>query len=107
MFIKKKEVIPFKDFMSPPAAIIPKRKPLPTSLYSFFPPITIKSFFPIHDFGFSLFLTTGGIVLVLALADRFFTSTETSEVGMYLSSFAKVAFPVVGFGSVLWLFTQL
>jgi hypothetical protein len=107
MFTKKKEVIPFKEFLSPAAAIIPKQRHLPAHVYSFFPPITLKSFFPIHDGGFSLFLLAGGIILIIALADRFLMNTETSEIGIYISSFAKVAFPVVGFGSVLWLFTQL
>jgi hypothetical protein len=108
MFTKnKKEVIPFKEFMSLPAKRIHQETPLNTSIYSFFPPITIKSFFPVHDLGFSLFLIGGAVILAVALADRFLMSTDTSEIGMYLSSFVKVAFPVVGFGSILWLFSQL
>lgn len=106
MFNQKREVIPFKEFLRPPAAIIPNRRPL-TPIYSFFPPITIKSFFPIHDGGFSLFLLAGSVVVIIALADRFLMSTDCSAFGMYVSAFAKVAFPVVGFGAGLWLLTQL
>jgi hypothetical protein len=103
----KKEVISFRDFMSRPATTIQKKTPLRNNIYSFFPPITIGSFFPVHDLEFSLFLLSGGVIVIIAIMDRFLTGTDASSAGILLSNIARVAFPVVGFGSVLWLLTQM
>jgi len=108
MFLKNKiEVIPFEDFMSPPAASIQKKTPLQSSIYSFLPPITIKSLLPVADPMFALFLIGCSVVVVFALSESLFASSGFTEISVGLSSFLKIALPLVGYGLIFWLFSTI
>lgn len=116
MFITNKiEVIPFREFTSPPALSFsdysekPSKKviPLQSSIYSFLPPITIKSLLPIADPMFALFLIGSSLVVVIALSESLFASSGFTEVSAGVSSFLKVALPIVGYGLIFWLFSTL
>src|SRR5437763_3054122 len=104
MLLKNKiEVIPFKDFMSPPAASIRKKTPLQSSIYSFLPPITIKSLLPLTDPMFALFLIGSSIVVLIAISEDLFASTGFTAVSAGISSFLNIALPLVGYGLSFWL----
>lgn len=102
MFKTKKEVISFKDFMSRPAHPIERNTPLQTSIYSFFPPITLKAFFPLHDPTFALFSIACGTVVVIALTEKILATNGLTGIAGSISSFLKFAFPIGSFGLIFW-----
>jgi hypothetical protein len=104
---KQKEVIPFKDFMSRPAASIQKKTPLQTNIYSFLPAITIKGMFPLGDPAFTLFLIGSCVVVGIALSESLFASSGFTEVSSGISSFLKILLPVAGYGLIFWLFNTI
>ncbi|PKR82442.1 hypothetical protein [Heyndrickxia camelliae] len=103
MFSNNKiEVISFKDFMSRPAHPIERNTPLQTSIYSFFPPITLKALFPLHDPTFSLFILACGTVIVFAITEKIFAVNGLNGIASSISSFLKFAFPIGSFGIIFW-----
>ncbi|MFJ7680350.1 hypothetical protein ACIQXQ_20185 [Peribacillus sp. NPDC097198] len=108
MFKKHKiEVIPYKDFMSRPATSIQRKTPLHSNIYSFFPSITITSFFPIGDPAFAFFLVSGGLIAVVALSETALASSGLSSVSSVLSSLFRFVLPVVGYGLIFWFLFQI
>ncbi|MDP4085775.1 MAG: hypothetical protein Q8934_14310 [Bacillota bacterium] len=108
MFFQNKiEVIPFKEFMSPPAPTKKEIIPLTTSVFSFLPTFTLKGFFPIHDVGFCLFLVGSAAVAGMALSEKLFAHGGFIEVSEGVGNFLKIVLPVVGYGLIIWLFTTL
>ncbi len=107
MIIKQKiEVISFRDFMSGPAAQILKKTPLETSIYSFLPPITLKSFFPVHDPLFALFLASASLIAAIAFLEKIIAIHGFSEVTETISNIMKVILPIIGYVLIFWfLFT--
>jgi hypothetical protein len=107
VFSNKKEVIPFKDFMSPPAASIRKKIPLQT-VYSFLPPFTIKSFLPVGiDPMFTIFLVAGGVVVLVAVSEYLLAEAGFTEISGFMTGLFKFLLPVVGYGSILWFLATL
>ncbi|MEK5390233.1 hypothetical protein NSQ59_07590 [Margalitia sp. FSL K6-0131] len=102
MLNKKIEVIPFNEFMSRPAHPIERNLPLQTSIYSFFPPITLKAFFPLHDPTFVLFTLACGTVVVIALTEKILAINGLTGIAGNISSFLKFAFPIGSFGLIFW-----
>lgn len=107
IFQNKIEVIPFKDFMSRPAAIIQKKTPLQTNIFSFIPAITVKGLLPFSDMGFTLFLVASSAVVVIALSETLFAHSGFIEVSAGVSSVLKFALPVAGYGAIFWLLSTL
>lgn len=102
----KKEVIPFREFMSRPA-LQPKETPLKLNIYSFIPTITLKGLLPLSDMGFTIFLIGGCAVVVFALSETLFAHTGYTEVSTGVSSFLKVVLPALGYGLIFWFFSTL
>ncbi len=100
MLKTKKEVISFKDFMSRPAH--PIERNIPVQIYSFFPPITVKAFFPLHDPTFLLFTLACGTVIVIALTEKILATNGLTGIAGGISSFLKFAFPIGSFGLIFW-----
>jgi hypothetical protein len=104
---KKKEVIPFKVFMSSPATRTFKGIPLTSSIYSFLPPMTLMDFIPIHDPAYGLFLLGSGLIIGIALLEKIISGSGATELSAILSTLARFAFPGVGFGVLFWFLLQL
>jgi hypothetical protein len=109
MFAKNKiEVIPFKDFMcGRPATPIQKKTPL-LPVYSFLPPFTIKSLLPIGlDPTFTIFILASGIIVLLAVCEYALAEFGFTEISDVLGTVFKFAFPVAGYGTILWFLSTL
>jgi hypothetical protein len=110
MFYKNKiEVILFKDFMGGRAAtpIIQKKIPLPP-VYSFLPPFTIKSLLPVGlDPTFTIFVIAGSTVVIFALFEYMLAEFGFTEISDVLGTVFKFAFPVAGYGTILWFLSTL
>jgi hypothetical protein len=104
----KIEVIPFKDFMcGRPATPIQKKTPL-LPVYSFLPPFTIKSLLPVGiDPTFTIFVIAGASVAVLALFEYMLAEFGFTEISDIMGTTFKFAFPVVGYGTILWFLSTL
>jgi hypothetical protein len=108
MFNKKKEVIPFREFLSRPAYDTQKKKPLPIQLYSFLPPFSIKSMLPIGvDPAFTLFLIAGGTIVILALSEYMLAEFGFTEISDVMGTVFKLALPVIGYGTIFWFLSTL
>ncbi|WP_409297780.1 hypothetical protein V1498_06925 [Peribacillus sp. SCS-26] len=101
MFAKKIEVIPFKDFMSPPAPST-RKTPLPTKVYSIFPAFTIKSLFPMGDPTFTLFLVAAGAITGIALTEKFLEAFDLDDVASVISTTSKFLIPTAGLCGIVW-----
>jgi hypothetical protein len=110
MFIKnKKEVISFRNFMGGRAAtpIIQKKTPLPP-VYSFLPPFTIKSLLPIGlDPTFTIFILATGTIVLFAVCEYALAEFGFTEISDVLGTVFKFAFPVAGYGTILWFLSTL
>lgn len=101
--LNKKEVFTVSEFLAcQPNKPSHSKNPLKTSIYSFFPPITISSFFPVFDPAFGLFVIGGGLIAVVALAEYAFASYGKTEISSFISGVFKFVFPVLGYGLVFW-----
>jgi hypothetical protein len=104
---KKIEVIPFREFVSLPAKRTQKKAPL-LPVYSFLPPFTIKSLLPIGlDPTFTIFIIAGTSVVVLALFEYTLAEFGFTEISDIMGTIFKFAFPVVGYGTILWFLSTL
>jgi hypothetical protein len=104
---KKIEVISFRDFMSRPAASIQKKAPL-IPVYSFLPPFTIKSLLPVGlDPTFTIFVIAGSTVVIFALFEYMLAEFGFTEISDVLGTVFKFAFPVAGYGTILWFLSTL
>jgi hypothetical protein len=103
----KKEVLSFQDFMGPPAKSIQKEIPLTTSIFSFFPPITLKSFIPIQDPFFALFFFGSCLIVGIALLEKIIAGVGATDISNVLSTLFKLAFPAVSIGVLFWFLLSL
>jgi hypothetical protein len=100
----KIETIDFREFMAGTYRK-PARPAQPTRTYSgFLPTVTPQNLFPIHDGGFALFLAGVGTIALVAFAERGLARGGLPEIAYMVAQFGRFAFPVICFGSVLWLF---
>jgi hypothetical protein len=108
VFAHKKEVISFKDFMSRPAPqIISKKTPL-LPVYSFLPPISIKSIFPFGtDAIFTGFIIGCSLLLVIIVSEKLLAKNGFAEVSTFISTTMKVTLPVIAFGSAIYFLLKL
>jgi hypothetical protein len=106
MFRKNKiEAIPFRKFMANEHTV--RETPRTNSIYAFsafFPAITPKSFFPIHDVGFALFLIGAGTIALSAFVERSLARGGLPVAAHVVAEFGRFVFPIVTYGAVLWLF---
>jgi hypothetical protein len=110
MFLQKKiESYSLTEFLSRPAANIPKKEIAPHKnyMFSFMPAFGLKDLFPFQDLDFTLFFIGSCAVLAIALSEKLFAHSGFTEFSEGLSSFLKVVLPIVGYGSILWFFTTL
>jgi hypothetical protein len=109
MFRKNKiEAIPFKEFMANERAV--KEMPHTNNIYvysAFFPTITPKSFFPIHDTDFLLFLVGAGAIVGSAFLQHITARVGSSLIADVLSSISAFVFPVIVYGAIFWFFFTL
>jgi hypothetical protein len=109
MFHKNKtEAIPFRKFMANEHTA--REMPRNTSIYAFsafFPTITPKSFFPIHDTDFLLFLAGAGAIVCSAFLQHITARLGSTFITDVISSISGLAFPVIVYGAVFWFFFTL
>lgn len=100
---RKKEVFTVSEFLAcQPNKPDQSKQPLKTSIYSFFPPITISSFFPVFDPAFGLFVIGGVVIATIALSEFLTASFGKTDASAFITGIAKFAFPVIGYGLVFW-----
>lgn len=100
---RKKEVFTVSEFLAcQPIKPAQCKQPLNTSIYSFFPPITISAFFPVLDPTFSLFLIGGVFIAIVALIEFILASFGKTGISSFISGVAKFIFPALGYGLIFW-----
>jgi hypothetical protein len=102
----KIETINFREFMAGTYRK-PTQPARPTIAYAgagFLPTITPRDLFPLHDGGFALFAVAVVTIAVAAFAERGLARGGLPEMAHAVAEFGRLVFPVVAFGSVLWLF---
>ena len=109
IFPAKKEVLTLSEFLAPqPSKPTQSKKPLNTSIYSFFPPITISSFFPVlSDPTFGLFVIGCGLITIVGFAEYVLALSGNSEISAYIAGISKVVFPIIGYGLLFWFLLSL
>lgn len=88
--------------MSRPAQ--PKEQSPIINIYSFFPPITITSLFPVSDPSFLLFITAGSVIVLIAITESILSY---SDIALVLNNISRFLFPILGFGAIFWLLTNI
>lgn len=107
IFSNRKEVLSLKEFMSRAATSIPKKRPL-RPVYSFLPPIAIKSLFPIGiDPTFTLFIVGCSFLVVVAISETLLAKYGYTEISNIISSTFKFTLPALGFGTIFYFITTL
>jgi hypothetical protein len=109
MFKKNKtEAISFREFMANerPAKEMPHAKSI-YAFSAFFPTITPKSFFPIHDTDFLLFLVGVGAIAGSAFLQHITARVGSTIIADVLSSISGFVFPIVVYGAIFWFFFTL
>ena len=100
----KIETIDFRDFMSG-AYRKPARTTRPVRTYAgFLPIITPQNLFPVHDADFALLMTGVGTITLAAFVERFLAHSGMPKAAQVVAEFGRFVFPVLAYGSVLWLF---
>jgi uncharacterized transporter YbjL len=109
MFRKNKiEAISFKEFMANERNA--KEMPRINSIYAFsafFPAITPKSFFPVHDTDFLLFLVGVGAIAGSAFLQHITARAGSTLIADVLFSISGFVFPIVVYGAIFWFFFTL
>jgi hypothetical protein len=109
MFCKNKtEAVPFRKFMANEhtAREMPRNKSI-YAFSAFFPAITPKSFFPIHDTDFLLFLVGAGVIVGSAFLQHITARIGSTIIADVLSSISRFMFPIVVYGAIFWFFFTL
>jgi hypothetical protein len=100
----KIETIDFREFMAGTYRK-PARPARSTRAYSgFLPTVTPQNLFPVHDVGFALFLAGVGAIALVAFAERGLARGGLPEMAYMIAEFGRFVFPILAYGSVLWLF---
>lgn len=103
MIYTKKETFTVKEFLTgQPKVPTHSKKSLVKSIYSFFPPITISSFFPVAEPSFALFLVGGAVITLVALTEYGTASQGFQDISIFISGITKILFPLVGYGVIFW-----
>jgi hypothetical protein len=68
----------------------------------FFPVITPKSFFPVHDVGFALFLVGCVTITGSALLQYLIAQSGRRGISDAISAISGIVFPVIGYGAIVW-----
>lgn len=111
VFTKNKiEVIPFREFMSPPAETIPKVKPHTPILYSLVPGMTVERFFdmsPQVATAYALVLGVGGIAILSHLIETSIAKSGLEHVSYIIEKITSLALPIGTYAFMFWVLYKI
>ncbi|MED4534853.1 hypothetical protein [Metabacillus fastidiosus] len=111
MFNKNKiEVIPFKDFMSRPAACIQKEIPLQTNIYGFLPGMSLERFFdmsPQVSGLYAVVLGVGAFAMLSHLIEVTTAKNGFNNVAYVIETVTRFILPMGTFGFMIWVLFKI